>query len=194
MTEIRIERPGAHASLPHKGKDVFSKLSKFVVFQVTFKIMSRAIAMAPWLKVLAALIEDPSLVPSIHIRWLSTAYDSSSMGPDILFWTSWACIHTHIHINKNFKNCFKFITPYIDRLASNMLCNPDWPAKSRSSRLGLLSTWDDLCEVPLPVPLLSPEPSSGSHHHLMLLLKFPWLPSTLNSTGAKISFLLLPGC
>lgn len=34
--------------------------------------------MIPWLRALAALLEDQSLLPSIHIRELTTVYNSST--------------------------------------------------------------------------------------------------------------------
>jgi hypothetical protein len=34
--------------------------------------------MAPWLIVHAALTEDPSWLPSTHVRWLTTTYNSAS--------------------------------------------------------------------------------------------------------------------
>ena len=38
-----------------------------------------AIEMALWLRVLIALEENPGVVPSIHIRWLTTAYNSNTL-------------------------------------------------------------------------------------------------------------------
>lgn len=112
--------------------------------------------MAQCLRAPAALIEDnPSLVSGTHNRWLSTAYNSSSIGSDTLFWTSWA----HIHIN-----CFKFISYYINKLASNMLCDPDWPPNSGSSCLTLWRPGTPcMSEVPLRASPLLPEPFPGSH-------------------------------
>lgn len=63
--------------------------------------------MAPWLRALIAPTEDLDLVPSIHLRQLTAAHNSSSKkGP--LFLVS-VCIpanaqaYTHMHINKNEK-------------------------------------------------------------------------------------------
>lgn len=59
-----------------------------------------------WLRVLADLQEDLSPVPSTHIGAgdNSMSCNSSSRGPDTLFWPLWAPIHTehtlpYIHIN-----------------------------------------------------------------------------------------------
>ena len=43
--------------------------------------------------------EDLSLVPSIHIRLLTAAFNSSSKDSDTLFWIPWvpALTHTHTH-------------------------------------------------------------------------------------------------
>lgn len=39
-----------------------------------------------WLKALAALSGDPSLVPNIHAGWLMTTYNASSKGSGTVFW------------------------------------------------------------------------------------------------------------
>lgn len=59
--------------------------------------------MAQWLKVLTALLEAPSSVPSTHIGKLITAYNFS-FGRLEALWLPWACTHTwltyilvHVH-------------------------------------------------------------------------------------------------
>lgn len=58
-----------------------------------------------WLRVLAALAEGPSLVPSTHIGWLATSYKSSLRGYDTFSLQghlySYIPIHRHI-IQYNF--------------------------------------------------------------------------------------------
>jgi hypothetical protein len=58
--------------------------------------------MAQQLNVHTSLAQDPSLVPSIHIRRLTTACNSSSWRSDAFFWSLWIsafmCPYPHIHI------------------------------------------------------------------------------------------------
>lgn len=68
--------------------------------------------MAQKLRVLFAILENPSQVPSTYLRRLPASCNSSFKGSDALFWSLRAThirmtsIHTniHIHINKNTKN------------------------------------------------------------------------------------------
>ena len=58
-----------------------------------------------WLKEHITLAEDLGSVPSTHIKWLITIYQSSSKGYNTLFQFFRALLnlwhaHTHIHINK----------------------------------------------------------------------------------------------
>lgn len=50
--------------------------------------------MAQWFRVLADLSEDPSVVPSIHARQLTTACNSSSRHP----WPLWHPQVLRIHV------------------------------------------------------------------------------------------------
>lgn len=61
-----------------------------------------------WLRVLTALLEDPSSVPSSHIGWLTATCNSCSRGSSAIFWPLrslhmpvHAHTYTHIHINEN---------------------------------------------------------------------------------------------
>jgi hypothetical protein len=49
--------------------------------------------MAWQLRALLALPEDPRLVPSVHLRELTTICNSSFGKPDALFWPSQATAH-----------------------------------------------------------------------------------------------------
>lgn len=72
-----------------------------------FKMLCRAGAMAQRLSVLAALLEDPSLFPSNHIRRFIITWSSSFGRSDTLCWPLWVpythtvhiCTHMHIHEN-----------------------------------------------------------------------------------------------
>ena len=57
--------------------------------------------MDPQLRALAALTEDLSLIPSIHVRQLIITCNSSSRESDALFWALWAYIHHIYMIQKN---------------------------------------------------------------------------------------------
>lgn len=60
--------------------------------------------MPHWLSVHTALVENPSLVPSAHVRWLTTVHNSTSGGRDPTPLASEdTCIHMQItsHIIKN---------------------------------------------------------------------------------------------
>lgn len=59
--------------------------------------------MVPWVGAFDDLAEEPGSVPSIHIRWLTNACNSSARGSDILSWLPQAptctwCMHTHTHM------------------------------------------------------------------------------------------------
>lgn len=63
--------------------------------------------MLQWLRAIAALAKDPSLVPSTHIRQPPTAYNSSSRGsqhsllPTLGTKNANACMSLHTHINRH---------------------------------------------------------------------------------------------
>lgn len=72
--------------------------------------------MTHWLRVLSALEEDLSSLPSIHSKWLTTICTSSTEGSDILFWSRWVpgnmvhmllCRHTHKLIILKIKHFIK---------------------------------------------------------------------------------------
>lgn len=49
-------------------------------------------------------LEDRNVDPSTHVRYLTNTCDTSSRGPNGLFWSSWVpanvCLYTQRHINK----------------------------------------------------------------------------------------------
>lgn len=67
-------------------------------FLKLFSLISpRARKMAQWFRTLAVLVQDSGLVPYIHIRCLTTPYNSSSRGSDTPFGSLWplTCTNTY---------------------------------------------------------------------------------------------------
>lgn len=60
---------------------------------------------APWLRMLVALAEDPSLIPSPHNKWLITVYNSSSRRSNVPFWPPWA-LQSHAYTHTKTHNFF----------------------------------------------------------------------------------------
>lgn len=75
----------------------------------TTKTKQEAGEKAQFLRVHIALAEDPTLVPSTHFGWLTTAYQSIFRGSDMFFWPlhvpalicRFTQIHTHFLKSKN---------------------------------------------------------------------------------------------
>lgn len=64
----------------------------------TLNVQLQGLEKTQWLGALAALPEDPSLVPSTHLRQLTTTWNFKSRVACACFWPS---RHTHKPINKN---------------------------------------------------------------------------------------------
>lgn len=57
---------------------------------------------AQWLRIFAALTEDPNSIPRTYVMRFITAYNSSSRGSGAPLWplqTGYLCAHTHIQIH-----------------------------------------------------------------------------------------------
>lgn len=59
------------------------------------------------LRVLTAFTKDSNADPSTHIRWLTTACDSSSKGPSILLWPPWTPLHLWYIRTQTYRNTYK---------------------------------------------------------------------------------------
>jgi hypothetical protein len=57
--------------------------------------------LVPWLRVLPALAEDLSSVPSSQVRWLTAAPDSRSSSSSALFWPPQVPLHRCTHTQRN---------------------------------------------------------------------------------------------
>lgn len=66
---------------------------------MSIKTVARTREMVQALKVLVGFAAVLGLVPGTYIRWLITAYNSSSKGTKALFWPLWA-LHTR-GVNRN---------------------------------------------------------------------------------------------
>lgn len=82
QTKLRLTKEACFPfqASPHKSYSFTGSEKKLIVYETTMKniLTLQARKAAQWLRMYTAPAEDPNSVPSIHMGWLTTTYNSTS--------------------------------------------------------------------------------------------------------------------